>query len=177
MCICYLVWDTFLTLKHAEHSFTHIMSRINYVSNVWDSCIDVHIKKLVSVHKRAVKVLYAALQMLPGGSHISVDPLPLKQHPQYNECILVHKVVHNKSPAYVRQELHAGTRSNVNSRSGIFVLHKTRIDLFKISFSFCWSYCWHMIPSDFRDACSIDSFKYKILQCFCSDFDMRQSDC
>ena len=31
----------------------HIMSRINYVSNVWDGCSDVHIKKLKTVHKRA----------------------------------------------------------------------------------------------------------------------------
>ena len=50
----------------------HIMSRINYVSNVGDSCSDVYIKKLISVHKRAVKVLRAALQMLPGRGHTSL---------------------------------------------------------------------------------------------------------
>ena len=43
--------------------------------------------------------------------------LSLKQHLHYNLCILVHKVVHNKSPAYLRQLLHAGIRSNVNSRN------------------------------------------------------------
>ena len=35
-----------------------IMSRINYVSNVWDSCGDVHIRKLISVQKLAVKVAH-----------------------------------------------------------------------------------------------------------------------
>ncbi len=115
MCnICYLVSHTFVTLKHAEHSFTH-MSRINDVSNVWDSRSDVHIKKLLSVHKRAVKVLRAASQRLPGRGHTSVDPLSLKQHLQHNKCILVHKVVHNKPPAYPRQLLHAGTRSKLVS--------------------------------------------------------------
>ena len=34
--------------------------QINYVSNVWDGCSDVHIKKRKAVHKRAVKVLCAA---------------------------------------------------------------------------------------------------------------------
>ena len=42
--------ETCNTFFHA-----HIMSRINYVSNVWDSCSDVHLKKLKAVHKRAVK--------------------------------------------------------------------------------------------------------------------------
>ena len=76
----------------------HIMSRINYVSNVWDSCSDVHLKKLKAVHKRAVKVLCAASPMITGRGHISYCPLPLKVHLQYDKCILVHKVIHNKSP-------------------------------------------------------------------------------
>ena len=75
----------------------HIMSRINYVSNVWDSCSDVHLKKLKAVHKRA-KFFCAASPMITGRGHISYRPLPLKVHLQYNNCILVHKVIHNKSP-------------------------------------------------------------------------------
>ena len=70
----------------------HIMSRINYVSNVWDGCSDVHIKKLQAVHKRAVKILCAVSPMLTGRGHISYGPLPLKEHIQYNKCILVHKL-------------------------------------------------------------------------------------
>ena len=91
----------------ACRTFFHarILSGINYVSNVWDSCSDVHTKKLLSVHKRAVKVLRAAPQMLPGRGYTSADPLLLKQHLQYNKCILVHKVVHNKSSTYLRQLL------------------------------------------------------------------------
>ena len=58
----------------------HIMSRINYVSNVWDRCSDVHLKKLKAVHKRAVKVLCAASPVLTGRGHISYGPLPLKEH-------------------------------------------------------------------------------------------------
>ncbi len=84
----------------------HIMSRINYVSNVWDGCSDVHIKKLKTVHKRAVKVLCAASPMLTERGHFSYGPLPLKEHLQCNKCILVHKVIHNKSPQYLRQLVH-----------------------------------------------------------------------
>ena len=158
-------------------SHAYIVSRINYVFHVWDGCSDVDIKKLISIHNCAVKVLHAASQMLPGRGYTSVDQLPLKQHLQYNKCMLMHKVVHNKPPTCTRQLLNAGTRSNVKSRNSIFVLPKTRTDLYKMSFSYSGSYCWNMLPSDLKNACSIDTFKYKILRHFRSDCDMRQSDC
>ena len=109
----------------------HIMSRINYVSNVWDGCSNVHIKKLKSVHKRAVKDLCAASPILTGRGHISYGPLPLKEHLQCNKCILVHKVIHNKSPQYLRQLVHTGARSDHSSRNSIFILPKTRIDIYE----------------------------------------------
>ena len=109
----------------------HIMSRINHVSNVWDSCSDVHLKKLKAVHKRAVKVLCAASPMLTGRGHISYGPLPSKELLQYNKCILVHKVIHNKSPQYPRQLVQIGARSDNSSRNSILILPKTRIDIYE----------------------------------------------
>ena len=54
------------------------------------------------------QILRVASQMLSGrGGYTSVDLLPLKQHLQYNKCILVPKGIHNKSPTYLRQLLHA----------------------------------------------------------------------
>ena len=102
----------------------HIMSQINYVFNVGDSCSDVHTKKLISILKRAVIVLHTTSQMLPRRGHTSVNPLPLKQHLKSNKCILIHKVIHNKSPTYLRQLLHAGTRSNGNSRKSFSFLQE-----------------------------------------------------
>ena len=107
--------------------YAHIMSRINYVSNVWDGSSDVHIKKLKSVHKHAVKVFCAALPVLTGRVNISYDPLPLKEHIWYNKCILMHKVIHNKSPQYLRQLLHTKARSEHSSRNSILILPKTRV--------------------------------------------------
>ena len=131
----------------------------------------------MSVHKRAVNVLRAVSQKIPGRGHTSVGPLPLKQHLQYNKCILVHKVVNDKWPACLRQLLHAGKRNDVKSRNSVFVLPKRRIDLHKMSFSYSGSYCCNMLPSDLTNTYSIDIFKYKILRHFSSDYDMRQSEC
>lgn len=146
--------------------FAHIMSRINYVSNAWDSCSEVHMKKLKSVHKRGVRVLCSASRMLPGQECASFDPLPLKYHLQFNKCILVHKVVHNKSPIYLKQFLQTGTRHALNSRNNILVLPKTRIDLYKTSFSYSGSSCWNELPSQLKTACSIDTFKLKLFKHF-----------
>ena len=102
---------------------------------------DVHIKKLKAVHKRAVKVLCATLPMLTGRGHISYGPLPLKEHLQCNKRILVHKVIHNKSPQYLRQCVHTGARSDHSSRNSSLILPKTRIDIYKMSFAYSGSFC------------------------------------
>ena len=144
----------------------HIMSRINYVSNVWDGCSDVHIKKLKALHKCAVKVLCAASPMLTGRGHISYGPLPLKEHLWCNKCIFVHKVIHNKSPQYLRQLVHTGARSDHSSRNSIRILNKIRIDIYKMSFAYSRYFCWNALPRSLKTACSVSTFKSKALQHF-----------
>ena len=80
-----------------------------------------------SVHKRAVKVLCAASPMLTGGGHTLYGPVPLKELFRCNKCILVHKVIHNKSPQYLRQLVHTGARSDHSSRNSILILLKTEL--------------------------------------------------
>ena len=81
--------------------YAHIVFRMNYVFNVWDGSNDVHMKTLKSVHRCTVGTIGTTFQMLPGRWHTLVDPLPLKQHLQYKQYILKHKVVHNKSLPYL----------------------------------------------------------------------------
>ena len=73
-------------------------------------------------------------------------PLPLIEHLQYNKCILVHKVMHNKSPQYLRQLVHNGARNDHSSQNNIFMLPKTRIDIYKMSFAYSGSFCWNALP-------------------------------
>ena len=35
----------------------HILSHINYASNLWDGCSEVHLKKLNYLHRRAAKLI------------------------------------------------------------------------------------------------------------------------
>ena len=149
---------------------SHIMSRIHYVSIVWDGCSDVHIKK--AVLKRAFKVLCAASPVLTGQGHISYGPLPLKEHIQCNKCILVHKVIHNKSPHYLRQLVHTGARNDHSSRNSILILPKTRTDIYKMSFAYSGSFCWNALPRSLKTACSVSTFRSKALQHFRTECNM-----
>ena len=137
--------EAFNTFFHA-----HIMSRINYVSNVWDGCSDVHIKQLKAVHKRAVKVLCAASPLLTGRGHTSHGPLPLREPLKCNKCILVHKVIHNKSPQYLRQLVHTGARNDHSSLNSIVILPKTRTGIYKMSFAYSGSFCWNALPRSLK---------------------------
>ena len=167
MCICSLASDTFVTVKLLIRFFhAHVMSRINYVSNVWDGCSDVHIQKAYSCTQTCSQILCAASPMLTGRGRISYGPLPLKEHLQCNKCILVHKVIHNKSPQYLRQLVQIGARSDHSSRSSILILPKTRIDIYKMSFAYSGSLCWNALPRSLKIACSVSTFKSKALRHF-----------
>jgi len=100
-----------------------------------------------------------------GRAHISYA-LPLKKHLQCNNCILVHKFIHNKSPQYLRQLVHTRERSDHSSRNSILIFPKTRIDIHKMSFAYSGSFCWNALPRSLKIACSVSTFKSKALQHF-----------
>ena len=120
-CVCSQASDTCVTVKLVICTFLHarIMSRINYISNVWDSCSDMHIKKLKFVHKRAVKVLCAPSPVLAGRGYNSHGSLPLKEHLWCNKRILLHKVIHNKSHPIREKLVQTGAHRDHSSRNSI----------------------------------------------------------
>ena len=106
--------------------------------------------------------------VLTGRGHISYGPLPLKEHLQYNKCILVHKVIHNKSPQYLRQIVHTGVCSDHSSQNSILILPKTRIYIYKMGFAYSGSFCWNALPRSLKITCSVITFRSKALQHFCT---------
>ena len=71
---------------------SHIMSKINYISNVWDCCSEIHMKKLNSVYKRGVKFLHRMLLETNQEDCKLQIPLSLTQHLKSNKCTLMHKI-------------------------------------------------------------------------------------
>ena len=167
MCTCCLSSDTFVTVKLVIRFFTHTLCPELIMSLMYGIAAVMYIsKKLKAVHKRAVKVLCAASPVLTGRGHISYGPLPLKEHLQCNKYILVHKVIHNKSPQYLRQLFHTGARNDHSSRNNILIFPKTRIAIYKMSFAYSGSFCWNALPRSLKIACLVVTFKSKALQHF-----------
>ena len=114
---------------------------------MWDSCSDGRV--------RAVKVICAASPKLTGREDISYDPLPLKEHLQYNKCVLVHTVIHNRSFQYLRQLVHTGALNDHSSRNSILILPKTRSDIYKMNLAYSGSFCWNALPRSLKRAKSM----------------------
>ena len=167
MCTCCLSSDTFVTVKLVIRFFTHTLCPELIMSLMYGIAAVMYIsKKLKAVHKRAVKVLCAASPVLTGRGHISHCPLPSKEHLQYNKCILVHKVIHNKSPQYLRQLVQVGALSDHSSWNSILILPQKRIDIYKMSFAYSGFFCWNVLPKSLKMVCSVSTFKSKALQHF-----------
>ena len=141
--------------------FAHIMSHLNYVSNVWDGSAEVHIKLLQSLHKRAVKMLtYGS----PPETNIykKVQILPLKKQLLYNKNVLVYRTLFRKTPSYLRHLITCSERSpGLNHR---LRLPKPRIDLYKTSFAFSGSFSWNELPTSVKASRSLPSFKKSVFK-------------
>lgn len=140
----------------------HIMSLINYASNIWDNCDKIHISKLCSVHKRALKLLQR-ISSSSNDQHTFCKPLPLIDHLRYNKCVFMHKLIYNKCPAYLKQTFQSELQFNIDSRHMTMSIPKPRIDLFKSSLRFSGTTAWNSLPKKLKEPCSTKLFKDKLL--------------
>jgi hypothetical protein len=145
--------------KHALNLFfhAHCMSHFNYASPVWSGAGDVHLIKLNSLHRRAVKVIVSNPFLSTDQKLRSAGILPLIKQFDFNTAILVFKTRHNLAPSYLRTVLNV---SGANRESDKYLLPRTRIDLFKCSFSFQGANVWNSLPASVRKCKSLGSFKH-----------------
>ena len=133
------------------------MSHINYVSNAWDGCACVHMKQLYPLHKRAIKFLMPSSNMDYNQRCCALKLLPLDKKLLLNKCVLKQKVVHVKAPQYLKDLMIPSERLHVHGNKQL--LPKTRIDIFKTSFSFSGS-----LPHHLRYPMELKTFKRKAFQ-------------
>ena len=140
--------------------FAHIMSHLNYVSNVWDGSAEVHTKLLQSLHKRAIKMLLYGSPREGVDIYKKAQILPLNKQFLYNKSVLMFRTLLGQSPSYL---LHFVTPSE-RSLDSIHRLRlpKPRIDLFKMSFAFSGSTAWNNLPVYVKSSKSLPSFKKNI---------------
>jgi hypothetical protein len=147
----YLNLESKLLFFHA-----HIKSHIDYTSNIWDGCDAIHLKKLTSLYRRAVKYLIDDTNRTTDEKFKKLNILPLEQHLQYKKLIFVHKVFHGQTPKKLTTLLKKAKHSNT------LILPKTRLELYKTSFSFSGSKLWNTLPRRIKNISNIGEFKKKL---------------
>jgi hypothetical protein len=141
----------------------HVMSHINYASTVWSNAGDVHLKKLNSLHRRAAKSLVSNSYLSTDEKLISLNILPLNKQFELNTAVLVYKARNALVPAYVHNLL---VNSDNRYASGKYILPRTRIDLYKTSFSFAGASIWNSLQLKARSCKTLSSFKSSVKKHF-----------
>ena len=74
--------------------------------------------------------------------------LPLDKKLLLSKCVLMQKVVHGKAPQYLKNLMIPSERLHVHGNKQL--LPRTRIDIFKTSFSFSGSLAWNSLAHHLR---------------------------
>ena len=123
---------------------------------------NVHLAKLATVHKRALKLLNKVSSNSVYQPTYS-KPLPLKKHLFYNKCVLMHKLIYSKCPTYLEKSFASTLNFNFDSRQMTLIIPRPRIDLFKASLRFSGTTAWNKLPKRLKEPCSMKTFKDKLL--------------
>ena len=138
-----------------------IRSHFDYASTVWDGCSDNHLKKLVSLHRRAAKLILPDPLLTTDQKLDKIEILPLQKHLLYNKALVMYNVAHNATPDYLCQLFRPST-SQYGSQNSLFTVPFPRIDIYKSSLSFSGARLWNSLPTDVKRSPSILSFKGRV---------------
>ena len=145
----------FLNL-HSRKMFFHayIESHINYASTVWDNASENVLKPLLSLHRRAIKLILSKSSSLSASDYTNLDILPLKSKFRYNKALFMFKIMSDQSPSLK----HRFTTSLARHKHKIKV-PLPRLDLFKSSLAYSGGCLWNDIISSFNVQVNISAFK------------------
>ena len=149
----------------ARHLFftAHIRSHIDYASTLWDGASENVLKRLNSLYRRAPKLILPTPTLSTDEKLVHLKILPLTAHLQYNKYITMYKVRTKSFPVRIIELFTPASSRYCNSKC-LFIVPKTRVDIFKTSLLFSGSVLWNTLPSDIKCAPSLASFKTRTLR-------------
>jgi len=143
----------------------HIKSHLDYVSNVWDGSSESNLKRLNSLHRRAVKQILPDQSLTTDQKLKSLNILPLDKHLLFNKGVLMYKVWNELCPEYICRLLSKSVSKYSTCRKTYIIPH-TRLDLYKTSLAFSGATLWNSLPLNITHSRSLSAFKkdlYKYL--------------
>ena len=79
----------------------HIKLHIDYASVVWDGCSDVLKKRLNSLHRRAVMLIFPDTTLTTDQKLKEMRIMSPQKHLEYNVGLFVYRVLSNEAPEYI----------------------------------------------------------------------------
>ena len=124
---------------------------------MWDGCSDVLKKRLNSLHRRAVELIFPDTTLTTDQKLKGMRIMNLQKQPEYNKGLFMYRVLNNEAPEYI-SNLYKHTPSRYsNSRNYKLSLPRPRIDVFRTSIPFAGAFLWNNLPLTLRSCQSFIS--------------------
>ena len=137
--------------------YAHIQSIIDYASTLWDNASANILKPLISLHKRALKVIINKSNSLTTLDYKELNILPLRLKLTYNKGIMMHKIMMGCAPPNLCTNFPINKASNSKS----IRIPRPRIDLFKSSLTYSGGTLWNTLPAFLKEKVNHETFKRK----------------
>ena len=142
---------------------THIQACLDYGSTLWDLACVSTLKPLVSLHRRALKLILLKSTSLTAADYKTLCILSLKLRFELNKGILMYKIMFDIAPQYLKQLFHVNRSRGLNKISIMI----PRIHLFKSSLTYSGAVLWNSLPESLKKKkkkpISTSSFKSRFL--------------
>jgi exonuclease III len=110
----------------------YIQSSIDYASTIWDSASANTLKPLLSLHKRAIKIILNKSESLTNFDFKQSNILPLDKRLNYNKGVMMHKIMKGNAPPSLTNTFSANENRDISK----LYIPLPRIDLYKSSLAY-----------------------------------------
>ena len=137
----------------------HINPFVNYASTLWDNCSGEYMKRINSIHRRAIKLLLPNPNISTDDKFKQLNILPLDKQLFFNKAVITHKIYNDQAPPYLSPLLKKAPQRYGSTK---LILPLPRIDLYKSSLSYSGSAIWNMLPDYLKFITSSPKFKKQL---------------
>ena len=139
---------------------------LNYCLEVWGGAQDIHIKSLIILHKRTIRLITCSSRMTHTKPiFLQLNLLTLKELYLYKVGLLLFKIVHKMNvPKHINDyfNVNADVHTYNTRHASLFRLPLTRTNLMKRTFRYIGVKLWNRISGSINHKVPIGSFKINL---------------
>ena len=143
-----------------------VISKVYFSSSIWSNTSEENIKKVQLIQNYAARVIVGNV-----GKHDHVSPLlkelgwlPIKEHLQYRDAVLMYKCMYNQAPSYLsqmftkRNQIHDRETRNQNELD----IPKYRTATGQRTFKYRGTKIWNALDEELKSTANLKHFKFKL---------------